>query len=226
MISPPLGPQYPKTAVILSSLDQFYPMGQYAKDIAYYLTRSGYRVTMLTDAQVTVGFLLTQLNNYNIVIWRTNTYTWKNTEYWYVGELASSGVEKQYASDFAQGWMDDSGRILGVSLGFFSGHFTLGMLSNVKLMMLVSSDSDYFEGFFLKAGVTTVIFANGALSLAYGQIDNLTNQVVASLSMGQNVNDAVYGAVSPYIQNFNPVDPLDSGYAPPFWYHGNGTLTI
>jgi hypothetical protein len=225
-ISLPLGVASSKSAVILSSLDQVYPMGQYAEYITRYLTHSGYQVTMLTNTQVTVDFLLTQLNNYSIVIWRTNTYTWKHIEYWYVGELASSQVETQYASDFVQGWMNGNAGILGVSTSFFSGHFTSGMLSNVKLMILISSDSNSFADYLLNAGATTVIFSNGAISLGFGEIDDLTNQVVAGLSMGQNVYTAVYGVVSPFVQNSNPEDPLDTNYAPPFWYQGDGTLVI
>jgi hypothetical protein len=213
-------------AVILSSLDQVYPMGQYNKDITHYLTQAGYQVTTLTDTEVTIDFLLTQLNNYSIVIWRTNTYTWKHVEYWYVGELATSGVETQYASDFAQGWINGNAGILGVSLGFFTEHFTSGMLNNVKLMILMSSDSDSFAGTFVNAGATTVIFCNGAIGLAFGEIDDLTNQVVAALTMGQTVYNAVYGAVSPSVQNANPDDPLDTSYTPPFWYVGDGTLTL
>jgi len=226
MISPPLRAQSQKTAVILSSLDQVYPMGQYAKDVTYYLTHAGYQVTMLTNSQVTVDFLLTQLNNYSIVIWRTNTYTWKHIEYWYVGELATPALEIQYASDFTEGWMNGNAGILGVSLNWFSEHFTPGTLSNVKLMILISTDSDSFAEFFLSAGATTVIFANGAISLSYGQIDDLTNQVVASLSIGQNVYNAVFGVVSPFIQSANTEDPLDTSYSPPFWYQGDGTLVI
>jgi hypothetical protein len=225
-ISPPLRATGQKTAVILSSLEQVFPMGQYGKDMIYYLTHSGYQVTELTNAQVTVNFLLTQLDNYSIVIWRTNTYTWKHIEYWYVGQLDNSGVEEQYASDFANGWMNGNAGILGVSLGFFSEHFTSGILGNVKLMILIATDSDAFAEFFLNAGATSVIFANGVIDLSFGQIDDLANQVVASLSMGQNVYNAVYGVVSPFIQNANNEDPLDTSYSPPFWYQGDGTLII
>jgi hypothetical protein len=227
LITPPLVSQSSaKKAVILSSLEQVYPMGQYATNINYYLTQAGYQVTTLTNTEVTIDFLLTQLNNYSLVIWRTNTYNWKHVEYWYVGQLSNSGVETQYASDFAQGWMNGNAGILGVSLGFFSEHFSSGMLNNVKLMLLISTDSDAFAGFFLNAGANTVIFANGAISLAFGQIDDLTNQVVAYLATGQNVYNAVYGAVSPFIQNANNEDPLDASYTPPFWYQGDGTLII
>jgi hypothetical protein len=228
--SPPLvtmpfvSPQ--KQAVILSSLDQVYPMAQYNKDITHYLNQLGYQVTTLTDSEVTLNLLLTQLNNYSIIIWRTNTYTWKHVEYWYVGQLANSAVETQYATDFAQGWINGNAGILGVSMNFFTEHFTSGVLSNVKLMILMSSDSDVFASTFVNAGATTVIFCNGAIGLAFGEIDDLTNQVVAGLTMGQSVYTAVYGAVSPNVQHSNPDDPLDTGYTPPFWYVGDGTLTL
>lgn len=201
-------------------------MGEYGTDMVYYLTHSGYQVTTLTNAQVTVDVLLNQLNNYSLVIWRTNTYTWKHIEYWYVGQLATSGVETQYASDFAAGFMNANAGILGVSLNFFSEHFTSGVLGNVKLMMLISTDSDSIAEFALRAGVTTVIFANGAISLQFGQTDDLTTQVLAGLSMGQSVYTAVYGVVSPFVQNSNPEDPLDTSYSPPFWYQGDGSLQI
>ena len=225
-IAPPLHSQSQKKAVILSSLEQVYPMGQYNAEITYYLQHAGYQVTTLTNTQVTVDLLLTQLNNYSIVIWRTNTYTWKHVEYWYVGELASSGIETKYANDFAQGWMNGNAGIVGVSLSFFSNHYTSGMLTNVKLMMLISSDSEAFANFFVTAGAAAVIICNGPVSLGFGQIDDLTNQVTASLAMGQTIYNAVYGAVSPFVQNSNPEDNLDSSYTPPFWYVGDGTLTI
>jgi hypothetical protein len=226
LITPPLLSQSPTRAVILSSLDHTYPMGQYNKDITSYLTQAGYQVTTLNDTAVTLDFLLTQLNNYSFVLWRTNTYTWKHVEYWYVGELASSGVETEYASDLAQGWINGNAGILGVNVNFFTEHFTPGTLSNVKLMMLISSDSDSFAEIFISAGASTVIFCNGPISLAFGEIDDLTNQVVAGLASGQTVYNAVYAVVSPYIQNTNPDDPLDTGYTPPFWYEGDGTVTL
>ncbi|MGA3108127.1 MAG: hypothetical protein ABSD99_01520 [Candidatus Bathyarchaeia archaeon] len=226
MVAPPLHAASQKSAVILSSLDQVAPMGQYDHMITYYLQHAGYQVTTLKNTQVTVDFLLTQLNNYNIVIWRTNTYTWKHIEYWYVGELASSGIETKYQNDFAQGYMNGNAGIVGISLNFFSNHYTSGMLTNVKLMMLISSDSESIAGFMLTAGASTVLFCNGPISLTYGQMDDLANQVFASLSMGQTIYNAVYGVVSPFVQNTNNEDPLDSSYTPPFWYQGDGTLTI
>jgi len=226
MTSPPLRATGLKNAVILSSLEQVYPMGQYATDITYYLTHLGYQVTELTNQNVTVNFLLTQLNNYSIVIWRTNTYTWKHIEYWYVGQLDTPALEIQYANDFANGFMNGNAGILGINLNFFTEHFTSGMLNNVQLMVVLATDSDAFAQTLITAGAGTVIFANGQVDLSFGQNDDLMTQVIASLYMGQNVYNAVYGVVSPFIQNANTEDPLDTSYSPPFWYQGDGTLVI
>ena len=201
-------------------------MGQYATDITYYLTHLGYQVTELTNQNVTVNFLLTQLNNYSIVIWRTNTYTWKHIEYWYVGQLDTPALEIQYANDFANGFMNGNAGILGINLNFFTEHFTSGMLNNVQLMVVLATDSDAFAQTLITAGAGTVIFANGQVDLSFGQNDDLMTQVIASLYMGQNVYNAVYGVVSPFIQNANTEDPLDTSYSPPFWYQGDGTLVI
>jgi len=226
-ISPSLAPGPENSAVILSSLDQVYPMGQYDTELTYYLGQAGYHVTTIANTNVTIDFLLNQLNNYSIVIWRTNTYTWEHIEYWYIGQLANAQVEQEYAGDFAQGYMNGNAGILGVSLNFFSEHFnTPGMLSNVKLMIVISTDSDAFAGFLLNAGAGTVIFCNGPVSLGFGLMDDLTTQVIGDMVAGQTVYSAVYNAVSPYVQNSNPEDPLDTSYTPPFWFQGNATLTL
>ena len=225
---PPSSPTEPEnSAVILSSLDQVYPMGRYDAELTYYLGQAGYKVTTITNSNVTVDLLLTQLNNYSIVIWRTNTYTWEHIEYWEIGQLADAQVEQEYANDFAQGYMNGNTGIVGVSLNFFSEHFnTPGMLSNVKLMIVIASDSDAFAPFFNDVGAQTVIFCNGPVALGFGLMDDLTTQVIGDMVAGQTVYSAVYNAVSPYVQNSNPEDPLDSRYTPPFWYVGNGTLTL
>jgi hypothetical protein len=191
-------------------------MGAYDADITYYLTRAGYQVTTLTNGEVTINFLLTRLNNYNIIIWRTDTYFWKHVQYWYVGEVANSATETKYASDFANGWINANAGILGVSLNFFRYHFKPDTLSNVKLMILVASDSLFFADFMLNAGAEAVIFSLDSISLSFGTVDDLTTQLIANLAIGQDVYSAVFDIVS----------PLDSTYGMGFWYQGNSALTI
>ena len=104
LISPPLFAAQPqKTAVILDSLDKVYPMGLYGKLIIGQLQSVGYQVTILKNGNVTLDFLVNQLDNYSLVIWRTDSYTWQHREFWYVGQLSSSALQAEYASDFSQG---------------------------------------------------------------------------------------------------------------------------
>ena len=66
----------------------------------------------------------------------------------------------------------------------------------------------------------------GEISIQFGLIDDLTVQIVNYLTQGQNIYNAVYATVSPFNQGQQPEDNLDTTYAPPFWFVGNGTLTI
>jgi hypothetical protein len=78
----------------------------------------------------------------------------------------------------------------------------------------------------LNAGATAVIYCMGQISLQFGQVDDLAAQVVAYLAQGNSVLNSVWTTISPYLSNQTPEDPLDSTYAPPFWYVGNGNLTL
>ena len=234
MLSVPMGvnalpPRYtiPKgQALILSSLNETEPMGQYGKDAVWYLTYAGYNVTYLNDGQVTVDLLLNQIKNYNVVIWRTNSFTWKHVTYWWVGEKVNDGVQDEYPADFAQGLLNANTGIVGVSSEFFTNHFGPKTLTGVSLLMFLSSDGEAVAPVFVTAGVSSVIYCNGSISLEFGLIDDLTIQMIAYLTQGESVYSAVYDTVSPFNQGEQPKDPLDNTYAPPFWYIGDGSVII
>jgi len=234
MLSIPIGvnalpPRYtiPKgQALILSSLNETEPMGQYGKDAIWYLTHAGYNVTYLTDSQVTVDLLLNRINNYNVVIWRTDSYTWKHVTYWWVGEKVNDGVQDEYPADFAQGWLNANTGIVGASSEFFTNHFGPKTLTGIALLMFLSSDGDAVAPTFVTAGASSIIYCNGSISLEFGLIDDLTVQMIAYLTQGESVYSAVYDTVSPFNQGQQPKDPLDNTYAPPFWYIGNGSVII
>jgi len=213
-------------ALVLSSINETAPMGDYAKTLFKYLERAGYNITYLTDSAVTVDLILNHLNDYRVVIWRTNTFNWVHGIYWYIGEKSNDGVQQQYASDFAAGLLNDHTGIVGMNSDFLRNHLKANALAKVKLMVFIGGYGNSIAPQFIKAGVASVIFTHGDLSLQHGFIDNLTVQIVSYLTQGQNVDTAVYETVSPFNQGQKPQDSLDSTYAPPFWYLGDGTLTI
>jgi hypothetical protein len=214
----------PRRAVILSSLEQVAPMGSYSSRLESELERAGYQVSFLADRAVTLDFLTTQLNNYDVVIWRTNLYSFNHVDYWYVGEVASSATQQKYATDFAQGWINGNNGILGVNVGFFQKHFSARSLANVKLMVLISSYSVWIASFLVNAGARAVIMCTDRITLSFGLIDDLTVGLFSYLAGGDAVLDSVFNIVA--FSDVTPRDPLDSAYVPPFWFSGDGMLTI
>ena len=211
-------------ALILSSLEQYAPMG-YRNQIEQYLTNAGYQVTFMKDTNITVNFLETQLNNYDLFIWRTNVYSWNHTTYWYVGELSTSGTAQTYASDISAGYLDGTNGIIGVSFGWFHTHFGKGSLANVKLAILVSSESLNLTPILLKAGVESIIAYYGDFSIYDDMVDYGLRVVFSYLAEGRTVQNAVQSTVMLfYTQRLQ--DPLDSFYIPPIFNEGNSTLTI
>jgi hypothetical protein len=213
-------------ALLLSSLNATIPMGKDASLLISYLNQAGYSVTYLADTAVTVNYVVNGLNNYSLVIWRTNTYMIEHTLYWYVGDVADSGVRQAYASDFSAGRLNSDAGIVGMTPNFIKAHFGPGSLSHVKLLMFIASFGNSIAPQFLAAGASTVVFGSGIITLQGGLIDDLTVHLVSYLTDGQNVQTAVYNTLTPYDQGQQPSDNLDSTYAPPFWFIGNGALTI
>lgn len=220
----PISAQPQRKALILSPLEAYAPTA-YSSNIQNFLTKAGYQITRLTNTAVTLDFLVNHLNDYDVVIWRTNVYEWAHKLYWYVGEMYNSGTGQKYASDFKAGWIDNHNGILGMSIDFFSNHFTAQSLNNVKLAILISSVSSTYANILLSAGVKAVIYCYSYFTLTYGSIDFVTGQLVSHLASGQGVGDAVSNTVVPYL-TMQVQDPLDSVYFPPFWYMGDATVRL
>jgi len=199
----------------------------YANTIQKYLKNAGYNVTFMRDSQITLTFFRTQLNNYDIIIWRTNAYDWRHTIYWYLGELDNKKARDAYATDFASGAVDNTNGILGISLKFITEYYPAGSsLANVELFMIVSSVSAYVGPFLIKAGVKSVIDYYGAFSLSADIIDYITMMIVRFLAAGNTVKDAVMKTLSIFMNQRTPSQPLDPRSLPPMYYMGSGTLTI
>ena len=122
--------------------------------------------------------------------------------------------------------MNDYTGIIGASADYFINHFGPNSLTGVKVLIFESSLGNSLAPTFLTAGVESVIYCNGDLSLEFGLIDDLTVQIICYLTQGQTVYNAVYATVSPYNQYSQPEDNLDTTYPPPYWFIGNSTLTI
>jgi hypothetical protein len=189
------------------------------------LTAAGYIITYLADDQITAKFLTTSLNNFDVVIWRTNTYVDGHTTYWYLGETASPATLQDYSSDFVSKWLDSSHGIIGANPAFFQSHLGARSLWRVKLAILVSSLSSSLAGFMLTAGARSVVTYSSTFSLQFSLVDALTGTLVRYLSQGYNVGDAVANTIAPYLM-MQPRNPLDQIQVPQMTFSGDSAVTI
>ena len=218
--------QTQRSALILSPISAYDPWRpEDLTSILNSLAQAGYNVTYIENTAVTVNLLTTQLNNYDIVIWRSNVYAHNHITYSYVGQLNNPTTQQSYASDFASGWLDDSHGILGASIDFFTNHFSQGTLSNVKLVVLIASMSDSIAQTFLSAGANSIIDFTGVFSLQFGIADNLAHGIFAYLAQGDSVAESVSNTMQPF-QNITLEDPLDTLTLPSVAYSGDSTVTI
>jgi len=229
--TPPLTPGLASTeshrgALILSPISSFDPWRP--EDLALirsYLAKAGYTVTYLENTAVTINVLTNQLNNYDIVIWRSQVYEHNHITYYYVGQMNDPTTQRSYASDFASGCLDYSSGILGASVDFFANHFNQVSLSNVKLFVLIASVSDSLSSIFLSAGASSIIEFTGVFSMQFAFADDIATGIFAYLAQGNSVANAVSLTVGPF-QNVVLEDPLDSANIPNVVYIGDSTVTI
>jgi hypothetical protein len=222
----PISTQAQRKALILSPVNELVPMRNLdLSNINNSLTLAGYTVTYAADTAVTLNLVTTQLNAYDIIILRTNVYDHFHTTYYYIGQLDSSATALSYASDFATGALDNSHGHLGASISFFYNHFGHGSLSNVRLVVLVTSMASSLASIFVNAGVKSVINFDGVFSLQFGVVDYVTGVVIRFLARGYDVADSVSLTMAPFL-NLNLRDPIDYLSVPSLVYTGDYTVTI
>lgn len=219
--SMPIAPKTQPKVLILSSIDKQYPM-QYLVELTTDLKQAGYNVTFLKDSAITVNFVTTQVNKYDILIWRTDMYVHGNTTYWYLGEPGNQTTMAAYARSKSIGTLDASYGVLGVSANFFSINYGPKSLANVKLAILISSMSITIAQILLTAGVKTTVDFYKTLTAPLSLFDWVTKSLVGYLTTGSTVRDSI----AKTIYNYDYVSSLDDSYLPPISFLGDGNLQI
>jgi len=219
--SMPISPSNQPRALILSSTQNQYPM-LYVDRVTAELKEAGYNVTFLSSSTISLNlFTATQLDQYDIIIWRTDSYILGNTTYWYLG-LQNN---ETFAGAIGIRSIAVSNGMLAVDANFFSNNFAPNSLTHVKLAILMSSMSMTIAQSLIAAGVKTTIDLYQALdpmSTPPSLLDWVTWSLVGYLTTGNDVRDSIYKT----IYNYEYVSSLDDSYLPPLQFLGNGNLQI
>jgi hypothetical protein len=194
----------------------------YVDSITTRLKEAGYDVTFLSSSTVTLNlFTAAQLDQYDIVIWRTDAYMLGNTTYWYLGEQNN----ETYVGAIGIRTIDVSNGMLAVSADFFSNNFGPNSLIHVKLAVLMSSMSITIAQILIAAGVKTTIDLYQTIDWTIAPsslLDRVTWSLVGYLTTGSDVRDSVYKT----IYDYEYVSSVDNSYVPPISFLGNGNLQI
>jgi hypothetical protein len=191
----------------------------YADRVTTELKDAGYNVTFLSSNTVSLNlFTATQLDQYDIIIWRTDSYILGNTTYWYLG-LQNN---ETYSGAVGIRTIAVSNGMLAVDADFFSNNFAPNSLTHVKLAILMSSMSITIAQSLIAAGVKTTIDLYQSLAAPASLLDWVTWSLVGYLTTGNDVRDSIYKT----IYNYEYVGSQDDSYLPPLQFLGNGNLQI
>ena len=213
-----VAPQSPLRALILSSTQKQYPM-QYLSQVSSELMQAGYNVTFLSGSSITVSLVTTQLDQYDVLIWRTDSFVLGNNTYWYLGEQNN---QTNYEGAMGIGAIAVTNGMVAVDQDFFSQAFGPNSLAHMKLAILISSMSITIAQTLIAAGVTTTIDLYETLDAPPSLFDWVTQSLVGCMTSGSTVSAAIYKT----IYNYEYVGSLDDSYLPPISFLGNGNLLI
>jgi hypothetical protein len=192
----------------------------YVDKVTLGLKEAGYNVTFLSSNTISLSlFTTTQLDQYDIIIWRTNTYVLGNTTYWYLG----SQYNESYAGAIGVRTIAVSNGMLAVNQNFFN--FSPNSLAHVKLAILMSSMSITIAQALIAAGVKTTIDLYQTIDWTVAPpslLDWVTWSLVSFLTTGNDVKDSIYKT----IYNYEYAGSIEDSSLPPISFLGNGNLQI
>ena len=219
--STPISPSNQQRALIISSTQSQYPM-LYSDRVTAELEQAGYNVTFLDSNTITLNlFTAAQLDQYEIVVWRTDTYILGNTTYWYLGEQNN----ESYAGSIGVRTIAVTNGMLAVDQEFFTSNFAPNSLSNIQLAILMSSMSITIAQSLIAAGVKATIDLYQAIDWTIAPpslLDWTTWSLIGYLTTGNDVSDSVYKT----IYNYDFTGSISDSSLPPISYLGNGSLKI
>ena len=192
----------------------------YLNKVTTELRDADYNVTYLSGSAITVNFIQTQLDQYDLLIWRTDIYVLGNTTYWYLGRQQVN--ETSYAGTIGISPIAVTNGMVAVSASFFNKTYGSQSLTHMKLAILISSMSITIAQTFVAAGVKTTIDLYQNLDAPASLFDWITSSLVAYLTTGNTVRESI----DKTIYNYEYVGSLDDSYLPPISFLGNGNLQI
>jgi len=175
-----------KRAVFLSPLEGWYQTWNLDTYVSV-LQKAGYQVDVFLNENVSIAFLETGLSNYDLIILRTDSFSYEGAQYFCAGDPVTPESPGTFAAQILLQEVHVSACV-GFSLNFIQHNYSPGSLHG--LVYVLASSAYQLSYAFHSAGASVFVGFGTDFSLRWGRMDAMTQKFFSYLADGYSVNDA------------------------------------
>ena len=185
--SAPLLSSSDKQAVFISPLERWEPTW-HRKEYVSLLENAGYHVDVVLDEDASISFLKTGLASYDVIVLRTDSFTYEGYSYYCAGDDVTAKSRADFAAEISQHEVQ-VGACVGFSGAFIRDNYPANSLRK-GLVFVVDGYSADLSSSFLKAGSAVYVGYYDANTLAWGRTDCMSLKWLSYMARGDSVKDA------------------------------------
>lgn len=216
--APLLNQPVSKQALFLSPLERWIPTWNLEGYVSL-LERAGYRVDLLFSENVSISFLRSGLANYDIIILRTDSFSWEGFNYYCSGDPVTFEARSRYAAEVSDRQLH-IGACVGFSFKFIQSNYPANSL-RAGMVFVMDGYSAEMSSVFLAAGSAVYVGYYDGYPLVWGRMDALSLKWLSFLSKGYPVKTAV-----PMLYNYLTFGHGDTGTWPSLFWYGDGNFKL
>jgi hypothetical protein len=152
------------------------------------LQKAGYQVDVFLNGNVSIAFLETSLSNYDLIIFRTDSFSYEGAQYFCAGDPVSPNTPAAFANQILLQEVQVSACV-GFSLKFIQHNYSPGSLHG--LVYVLASASYQLSYVLRSAGASVFLGFTMDFSVRWGRMDAMTQKFFSYLADGYSVNDAI-----------------------------------
>ena len=153
------------------------------------LERAGYHVDVVLDGNATISFFETGLSNYDLIVLRTDAFTWEGLRYYCAGDHPDNKARAALSGMIALKEVQVAACV-GFNMLFLRHYYPAGSLRS-GLVIMPSSFSAEIASVFLQAGAAAFIGYNEGHCMQWGYLDSFSLKILYYLSKGYSVADTM-----------------------------------
>jgi len=178
-----------KQAAFISPLEDWNPTW-HTEEYVSLLENAGYHVDFVLGENASISFLKTRLGDYDLIILRTDSFTYEGNNFYCSGEAATFEARKTYANEIEDGQIQVAACV-GFNALLISNSYPAGSLRRGLVTVLDGYSADLGQAFIEAGEAAFVGYYDDAYSLSWGRLDALSLQWLKYASQGYSIKESV-----------------------------------